>query len=230
MIVGPHQEAGQWVWRAGRPGVAAAFVGRGPGGSREEVLSRVAGAPREVAWVRQVHSAVALPAAAGECGEGDALFTRRTGLALAVATADCVPVLLAGPEGVAAIHAGWRGLAGGVIPRTVEAATGELGGERSEWNAWVGPAIGACCYEVGYEVAAGVAGRGDAETMTSGPSGRPHLDLPGAARNQLLAAGIGTVFAPPRCTRCDEDHLWSYRREGKAAGRNLAFIWRIESS
>jgi polyphenol oxidase len=137
-----------------------------------------------------------------------------------------VPVLIAGPRGVAAVHAGWRGLAGGVIPSTLEAAAESLGGTPQDWTAWVGPAIGACCYEVGYDVAAAIAAASDADTVTPGPAGRPHLDLPAAARMQLLAAGLQTVYAPPRCTRCDEEHLWSYRREGKAAGRNLAFIWR----
>lgn len=226
MITGPREEGGHWVWRSGRPGVEAVFVGRGPGGGREQVLARIPGAPGRLAWAKQVHSSTVLAGAPGECGEGDALFTREAGLALAVATADCVPVLLAGPEGVAAIHAGWRGLAGGVIPRTVETAGAALGGEPASWTAWVGPAIGACCYEVGYDVAAGVATASTPETVTPGPAGRPHLDLPGAARNQLLAAGLRQVFAPPRCTRCDEEHLWSYRREGKAAGRNLAFIWK----
>jgi len=135
-------------------------------------------------------------------------------------------VLLAGPEGVAAVHAGWRGLAGGVIPRTVERLVEALGARPSTWTAWVGPAIGACCYEVGYEVAASVATASSPATMAPGPSGRPHLDLPGAARMQLLAAGIGQAFAPPRCTRCDEERLFSFRREGKGAGRNLAFVWR----
>jgi purine-nucleoside/S-methyl-5'-thioadenosine phosphorylase / adenosine deaminase len=226
LIAGPALEAGQWVWRAGEPGVKVRFVGRGPGGTREEVLARLAGAPRSLAWARQVHSDRVLAAEPGECGEGDALFTSRTGLALAVAAADCVPVLLAGPEGVAAVHAGWRGLAGGVVPRTVERLVEALGARPSSWTAWVGPAIGACCYEVGYDVAAGVAAGSSAETMTFGPSGRPHLDLPAAARMQLLAAGLARVFAPPRCTHCDEEHLWSFRREGKAAGRNLAYIWR----
>lgn len=230
MISGPREEGGHWVWRAGRPGVAAAFVGRGPAGSRAEVLARIEGAPGEVAWAKQVHSNRALAAAAGECGEGDALFTREVGLALAVATADCVPVLIAGSEGIAAIHAGWRGIDSGVIPRTIETATETLGGAPADWTAWVGPAIGACCYEVGYDVAAEVATASVPETVTPGPSGKPHLDLPGAARNQLLAAGLRNVQAPPRCTRCDEDHLWSYRREGKAAGRNLAFIWKTDSA
>jgi purine-nucleoside/S-methyl-5'-thioadenosine phosphorylase / adenosine deaminase len=222
VIAGPFQAGGYWVWRDRRGAVEVRFVGRGPAGEREEVLSRIEPGAPPVAWARQVHSARALPARRGECGEGDALFTREAGLALAIATADCVPVLLAGPEGLAAAHAGWRGLADGVLA----AAMAALGGRPAEWTAWIGPAIGACCYEVGYEVAARVAAASAPEIVTPGPAGRPHLDLPGAAWRQLAAAGVGEVFCLPRCTRCDSERLASYRREGKGAGRNLAFIWK----
>ena len=102
-----------------------------------------------LAWAKQIHSAVALPARPGHCGEGDALFTDEPGLVLSVITADCVPVLVAGPEGLAAIHAGWRGIVGGVIPAALE----KMKGAPADWTAWVGPAIGACCYEVGEDVA-----------------------------------------------------------------------------
>jgi hypothetical protein len=94
------------------------------------------------------------------------------------------------------------------------------------WTAWIGPAIGACCYEVGYEVAEEVAAASAPEVVTFGPAGRPHLDLPGAARRQLEMAGVDDVRCLVRCTRCDAERLWSYRRQGKAAGRNYGFIWR----
>jgi hypothetical protein len=228
MIAGPFEEGGHSVWRASRPGVEARFVGRGPNGSREDILRRLEGAPSELAWARQIHSATVLAAVApGECGEGDALFTDRRSLALAVATADCVPVLVAGPAGVAAVHAGWRGLVGGVLPAALREAADAIGGEPAEWTAWVGPAIGACCYEVGDDVAAQVAAASSDEVVVApGPAGKPHLDLPGAALRQLEAAGVGEVWAPPRCTRCDEARLWSYRRDGRGAGRNLAFLWK----
>lgn len=199
-----------------------AFVGRGPAGEREEVLQRIEPGAPPVAWARQIHSATALPARRGACGEGDALFTSESGLALSVVTADCVPVLLAGPGGLAAVHAGWRGIAGGVIGAALERLEGPL----AEWTAWVGPSIGVCCYEVGEEVADSVVRASGPEVVGGDPAGRPHLDLPGAARRQLAAAGVGEVVVLVRCTRCDEAALWSYRREGKAAGRNLAFMWR----
>ncbi len=222
-IAGPLQRGGRWLWEAGAGDLHVLFVGIGPEGTREEVLARVAGArPPPLAWLKQVHSATVLAAAPGMCGEGDALFTREGGLALAVAAADCVPVLLAGPEGIAAAHAGWRGLAAGVVDATVRAATARP----ERWTAWIGPAIGPCCYEVGEEVAAQVAAASAPEVVLTGPAGKPHLDLPEAARRQLAAAGVGRIHVLAHCTRCDAERLWSYRRQGRAAGRNLGVIWR----
>ncbi len=221
-LSGPALAGSTWVWQAQRGDVEVRFTGRGPAHEREAVLRAVAPAAPAVAWAKQVHSAVALPARPGACGEGDALFTEEAGLALSVATADCVPILIAGPAGLAAVHAGWRGIAAGVVPATLE----KLQGRPAEWTAWIGPAIGACCYEVGEDVAEQVAAASGSGIVTINPGGQHHLDLPGAARCQLQTAGIGEVIVLPRCTRCDEATLWSYRREGKRAGRNLAFIWR----
>ena len=165
---------------------------------------------------------MALPARPGFCGEGDALYTEEKGLALSVMTADCVPVLMAGPGGIAAIHAGWRGIVSGIIPATLE----KLAGRPSEWTAWIGPSIGVCCYEVGDDVASQVVAASGPEIAVPGPAGKPHLDLPGAARRQLARAGVADVIVLTRCTRCDAETLWSYRREGKQAGRDVGFIWR----
>lgn len=227
-ITGPDLAGGHWTWRARRGPVEVVFAGRGPAHERDEVLRRVAeDAPADLAAARQIHSATVLPARAGHCGEGDALWTDRDGLVLSVITADCVPVVLAGPGGLAAVHAGWRGLVNGVIPATLR----ELPGPLSEWTAWIGPAIGSCCYEVGEDVAAQViAAAGDPSVAVPGPSGKPHLDLQCVARRQLEAAGIGEVIALERCTRCDEEKLSSYRRNGKRAGRNIAFIWRASEA
>jgi hypothetical protein len=224
---GPFAEGGFWVWRARHGDVEVRFTGRGPTNDREEILRTVlAGepdSPPPVAWTQQIHSAVALPAQAGACGEGDALYTAETGLALSVVTADCVPVLLAGPEGLAAVHAGWRGIVGGVIP----AALDKMMGDPAERIAWIGPAIGPCCYEVGPDVADQVVAASAPDVAHPGSNGKPHLDLQAAARFQLEAAGVHRIFVLPVCTRCEEDKLWSYRREGKAAGRNLGFLWRV---
>jgi YfiH family protein len=215
---------GGFLWRGGLPGVAVAFAGRGPGGSRTEALTRIAGRELPVAWAKQVHSARVLTAdRAGECGEGDALVTPRgSGLALAVVTADCVPVLVAGPRGLAAIHAGWRGIVAGVVGEAMVAMTALPG----PWVAWIGPAIGPCCYVTGADVAAQVAAASSPRVVLPGPAGRPHLDLAAAVRLQLAAAGVRRLHTVPGCTRCDAARLHSYRRDGKGAGRNHAFIWQ----
>ncbi|HEV8581678.1 MAG TPA: peptidoglycan editing factor PgeF [Thermoanaerobaculia bacterium] len=222
LLAGPILEGETWIWKARHDGVEVRFTGRGPSNDRAESLRRIEPKALPLAWAKQVHSAAALPARPGDCGEGDALFTEEAGLVLSVVTADCVPILIAGPQSLAAIHAGWRGIAGGIVAATLE----RLQGPSGDWTAWVGPAIGACCYEVGEEVAERVVAASGPEVAVSGPAGRPHLDLPQAARLQLAAAGVAEVIVLPRCTRCDEATLWSYRREGKRAGRNLAFIWR----
>jgi polyphenol oxidase len=223
--------AGHAIWSGSFGDVEVRFVGRGPEASRRgergAILSAVEPGAPPVAWARQVHSADVLPAVAGECGAGDALWTGERGLALSIATADCVPVLLAGPEGLAAVHAGWRGLAAGILPEAVETVAGALGAEPARWSAWIGPAIGPCCYEVGEDVAAEVARASAPEVVVPGRAERPHLDLAAAAHAQLRAAGVGAVARVAACTRCDQETLWSYRREGKGAGRNLAFIWRV---
>jgi YfiH family protein len=222
----PNLEGGFWVWKARHGDIEVRFTGRGPTNDREEILRAIVPAAPPLAWAKQIHSALALPARPGICGEGDALYTEETGLALAVVTADCVPVLIAGPQGIAAVHAGWRGIAAGVIPATLE----KMKGDPEASTAWIGPAIGSCCYEVGEDVAGQVVAASGPEIATPGPNGKPHLDLQAAARLQLERAGVGQVYVLAHCTRCDEEKLWSYRREGKAAGRNLAFIWREAES
>ena len=119
------------------------------------------------------------------------------------------------------MHAGWRGIAGGIVPRTLAAL--EL---PEQARAWIGPAIGACCYEVGDEVAAAVAEASTEEAVVPGRGARPHLDLQAAVERQLTDCGIGAVSRLEVCTRCHPDLLWSYRREGARAGRNISFLWR----
>jgi hypothetical protein len=199
---------------------------------RGDVL-RVVGAELPVAWAKQVHSARVLVAREGRCGEGDALVGGE-GLALSVASADCVPLLIAAGPRVAAVHAGWRGIEAGVIPAAVArlVADAEAAGDDADpaaWSAWIGPAIGPCCYEVGPEVADRVAAASSDEAIVPRPGGRPHLDLPIAALAQLVRAGLGTVRPTLWCTRCEPDRLHSYRREGPTTGHNLAFVWRPEA-
>ncbi len=172
-----------------------------------------------MATVQQVHSAAVREARAGCAGKGDALLSAGHELALAVVTADCVPVLMASSERLAAVHAGWRGLAGKIIEATVERFQGD------KVVAWIGPAIGPCCYEVGDEVAERIEAVSNSSVVDR-RGVRPHLDLPAAAGFQLESLGVEVLHCSAECTRCETPSLWSYRRHAEAAGRNVAAIWR----
>lgn len=212
----PERRAGALLWRAREAGVALCFVGRGaPARDAATALLPAGIAP---AWLHQVHGARVVTARPGACGEGDALVVDRPGVAATVAVADCVPVLLAGAGRAAAVHAGWRGIAGGVVA----AALAEIGGAAV---AGVGPAIGPCCYEVGEEVARAVAAASQPSVRRPGRGDRPHLDLAAAVACQLAAGGVGRVRVLRHCTRCRPEWLESHRRDGLQAGRNLAWIW-----
>ena len=180
------------------------------------------------AWLKQRHSAEALRVEEpGFSGEGDALVVSRPGVAATVFVADCVPVLIAAGESVAAVHAGWRGLAGGVLASAMRAMKRAGGADPATAEAWIGPAIGSCCYEVGEDVAREVEAASDAEVVIRRPGRKPHLDLALAASKQLAALGVDRTSRSGRCVRCDPE-WWSYRRDGAGAGRNYAFIWRTD--
>ncbi len=218
----PATPGARWLASDRHGAVEVRFVGSGPEAPRQEVLAAAGGGGLELAWCRQVHSDRAIVAAAGECGEADALITARVGLALSVATADCVPVVIAGGDHLAAVHAGWRGIAASIVPKTLA----RLGGA-GPLIAWLGPAIGACCYEVGQEVADAVAAASGPEAVAAGkaPRSKPHLDLHRALAYQLERCGVTELRRVEACTRCHPEQLSSYRRDGERAGRNLAFAW-----
>jgi YfiH family protein len=227
----PAIAGGYPLWRDGVGGVEVRFVGRGPERSREQTLAAVELPAPPVAALRQVHSArVVAVDGAGFAGEGDALVTERAHLGLSVITADCVPLLLAAPDVVgwrlAAVHAGWRGIVGGVVTAALSRLLADEA-SRAAVRAWLGPAIGSCCYEVGEEVAGPVVAASAPEVASEGPRGRPHLDLRRAVSLQLAAAGVPAPRIVGPCTRCHPEVLWSYRRDGAKAGRNIAFIWAL---
>lgn len=197
--------------------------------------------------MRQVHGVVVLPAPAppdsedregADAGEPecDGLLTRRPGQAVAVKTADCVPLLLHDPlsGAAAAVHAGWRGAAADIATRAVRALAQATGSPATEFHALLGPAIGPCCFEVGPEVlAAFAAGGRDPDEIrapvsppAAGPAGdRARLDLRRDTRLRLRAAGLrdDRIRQTGHCTRCGPD-FHSYRREGRRAGRNWAAV------
>jgi YfiH family protein len=159
-----------------------------------------------------------------DAGSCDALVTRLPGVGLVVQTADCVPVLLAASDAVGAVHAGWRGAASNVAGAGAEALfaiTEDPGSVR----AWLGPAIGACCYEVGGEVASQFAG----EFALSSDDGRFRLDLPAAVRSQLESAGLAPdrITAHSSCTMCGGEQFASWRRDRERAGRMIALVARL---
>jgi YfiH family protein len=144
--------------------------------------------------------------------EVDGHVSREHGLALLVFVADCVPVALSGPAGVAMLHCGWRGLAAGIIERGA-AAVGAT-------DAAIGPSIGPCCYEVGQGVLDAFTGLG--EGIASGRM----LDLSEVARCLLLEAGVERVEAAGLCTSCQPDLFFSHRRDAGLTGRQAGLVWR----
>ena len=223
------------------------------------IFSAAAGAKgmRMVA-LRQIHSDLAHRARASETRaklQGDALFTRDAGILLAVQTADCVPVLLADTRtrGVAAIHSGWRGTLKRIAEKTLGRMRMEFGTRPEDVIAAIGPGIGGCCYEVGYEVAKEFAAQftrarawfeGPFDTVASGdndpnwlpwltmaPPGhapdppRVRLKLSSANRDILIDAGVPArnIVVTDLCTCCRADLFFSYRKE-RQTGRMMAAI------
>ena len=177
---------------------------------------------------RQVHGTrvtVADPAA--EPTEADGLVTRERGLAVGIVTADCVPALLLARSAgvVAAVHAGWRGAAAGVLESALRRLRETWGVAPADVEVALGPSIGPCCYRVGAEVRAAFTARTGTLTAAAWtPAGdRLLLDLRAAARLLVEAAGVRSVTAVGPCTRCTPT-LASYRRDGAGAGRQLSFI------
>ena len=156
-------------------------------------------------------------------GEADGLMTAAPGVPLAVLTADCLALVLASEsEGkLAIVHAGWRGVAAGILSRA--AAAFERPGDV---RVAIGPAIGPCHYEVGEDVALAVAAASDAGAATQRRAGRLFLDLSGTAKAVLRAAGIRRVEDTGLCTACEPDRFYSHRRDGPT-GRQAAIGLRL---
>jgi polyphenol oxidase len=172
--------------------------------ANRELVRERAGVAR-LAQGRQVHGARVV-VDAEDTEEADGQATTAFDVAAIVLTADCLPVALAGPGVVAMVHAGWRGLANGVLEAGV-AATGAVA-------AAIGPGIGPCCYEVGDDVRA-----------VFGTSDRT-LDLKAIARERLRAAGVTEVHDCGLCTACDAERFFSHRRDSGVTGRQAGLAWR----
>jgi polyphenol oxidase len=191
--------------------------------NRQRLAVGLGFAPERVTIARQVHGAEVAwhagpqdPSPFAEPGqpipEVDGHATDRPGLPLLVFVADCVPVALSGPGGVAMLHCGWRGLAGGIIAEGAEAINAT--------DAAIGPSIGPCCYEVGEEVLGAFTGLDDGVA-----TGRM-LDLPEVARLLLGEAGIERIESCGLCTSCEEELFFSHRRDAGRTGRQGGLVWR----
>ncbi len=192
--------------------------------------TRMASPPVDIT-LRQIHSDQvrnAHPLADRQC-EGDALITDDIGRHIGVRTADCVPILLldSGRRAVAAVHAGWRGTASGIVVRAIEKMQLDFGSQPKDIRAAFGPCIRECCYEVGPEVASRFSALFPERASVVG---KQHLNLPEANRRHLIAAGVppSRIFDSTLCTVCLAAHFFSYRREPHNPGRMVSAIARLD--
>lgn len=221
------------------PGVSTGAYGRFNLGARcgdepaAVAANRAAVAPalglaRAPHWLQQVHG-IEVAAIDGEPQDeprADAAITERAGEPLAILTADCLPVLFCTMDGsaVAAAHAGWRGLVGGVL----EAALTALPAPPRQVLAWLGPCIGMASYEVGEEVREAFLATDPNADACFQPTRPGHwlCDLAGLARRRLASAGVERIYGGRFDTRTD-DRFYSYRRDGAHSGRFASLIWRV---
>lgn len=192
------------------------------------VLAAMGTPGASVAVATQVHGdAVLVGDAAADprlpIGEADAIIVTRPGVLAAVRVADCVPILLAAPGGAAAVHAGWRGTALGIVERAVAALCAATGAAPGQVRAAIGPCIGVCCYSVGAEVADAVLERSGDDAVVRREAGALRVDLAAANRAMLRRAGVAQVDVIDACTRCRDD-LFSHRGDGPDTGRQVGIV------
>lgn len=196
--------------------------------NRNRLLSIV---PAQPVWLTQVHGTRVqeLPRAFLEASpEADAVMTMTPGTVCAVMTADCLPVLLADRAGciVGAAHAGWRGLADGVLEVLVHQMTDKVQGQASDLLAWLGPAIGPDAFEVGDDVRQAFTTQNPAysQYFRPGAAGKWLADLPALAAAKLQALGVNDITRSGLCTYSETDRFYSYRRDN-VTGRMATMIW-----
>ncbi len=180
--------------------------------------------PSTPIWLQQTHSNLAISADNHANNCADASFTSQKNVVCAILTADCLPIILCSSEGetIAAIHAGWRGLLAGIIPNTVNSMP------HKPTLAWLGIAIGACCFEVGVEVMNQFIAKNPAFSTAFKTSKQPNkyfADLYQIARIELSTANVHAVYGGNDCTVCNPKHFYSYRREPQT-GRMATLIWK----
>lgn len=246
-------------WLAGPawPGVHIRFTTRQGGTSRPPYASLNVGAhvgddpfavaanrrllrdalPAEPLWLSQVHGTRVWDADHDAADahvppQADAAVTATAGRVIAVMVADCLPIAISDHRGtiVAVVHAGWRGLADGVIEATVQRLQRARAHER-HWRAWIGPAIGASAFEVGADVRDACLrsdpGCSGAFVALEHAPAKWLADLPGMAARRLSAAGVHSIEQSGRCTFSESDYFFSYRRDG-VCGRMVLLAWLKE--
>ena len=205
----------------------AGHVGDEPGAvaANRDALARELGLDAEPCWLEQVHGSRVLDLDSEPPGRADGAVTSAPERVCVVMTADCVPVLLAARDGgrVGAAHAGWRGLAAGVL----EAAVARMGGSPTQIQAWLGPAIGPARYEVDAAVRDAFVAADPGSDACFAPTGPGHwrADLYGLARASLARAGVEAVYGGQFCTFTESGRFFSHRREAPC-GRMATLIWR----
>jgi hypothetical protein len=193
--------------------------------NRRRLLADLGLDPARLATASQVHGArverVSAPVHVSEC---DALVSTAPGLAIAVAGADCIPILFTAPGAVAAAHAGWRGVVAGVAEAALEALTSAAGARPDRATAHLGPCIRSCCFRVGPDVAARFP-----SDLVRESEGSTFVDLPGAARRRLIERGMdpGSIFDTGACTSCEPSWYYSHRRDHGLTGRLWGVVARL---
>ena len=175
--------------------------------NRERLAQSVGVAWERFRWARQVHGTTV---AQGDQPEADGQIASEADTPALVFVADCLPIALTGPNGVAMLHGGWRGLAGGIVQNGVEKLGGATG-------AAIGPGIGPCCYEVGDDVR---------ERFPPEAAEGRRLNLRKAARIALENAGVAQIRDLDHCTACHPDLFFSHRRDDGVTGRQAGLVWR----
>jgi len=189
--------------------------------NRSAALGALGLDPTSLAFARQAHGigvTVARRPSADLSQEADAQVAVAPGVVPLVVVADCYPVAVACPGGVALVHCGWRGTAAGVLERAVEALLAETGREREDLSAAIGPGIGSCCYRVGPDVLRAFGLPADVEAS---------FDLGEQVGTKLINAGVdpAQIVSAGMCTSCNPDLFFSYRRDGTSTGRQAGFGW-----
>ncbi len=234
-VLSPSVAAARYAFSDSSAGTMSPTVGDGDHTRHRAALAAAVGvAPDRIAWMDQVHGDVVVTATAPAdpppaC---DGVVTTEPGLGLGVLAADCVPVLLASPGGVAAAHAGRAGVVNGVVVATARRLLEVTGDDVTDLDVVLGPAIGPCCYEVSEDVAdevvAAIGGAVGRRVRTTTTWGTTSVDLPGAVVAQLDVLGVHRIRRAGACTRCGGRDRWFSHRatlaEGRPAGRHAGVV------